>query len=305
MEEFFAEAGDPALSALPFLQMVGHRVVRAAHPGLGPHRNPGVEICLCCSGVFRWEVEGEAVTIRPGELSVTCPWELHGGVDSLLGPGRLAWIIISADGEPGRLSFGGAHTRAADEPLPELLPCGDEQWVSHVLTAKQGSYVGALPGAESVFDALISEVRQNRPARVAMVRSLTASLLIGVARAVEAIQRHGEPHTPESGPPEAILDTLRVVAEDPGRSWTTAQLAAHAGVGVTSFTSWCRRATGRSPRWFILEQRVERARELLHTTGMTVTEIALETGFSSSQHLSSAFRRLTGSTPTEHRRGRS
>jgi AraC family transcriptional regulator len=49
---------------------------------------------------------------------------------------------------------------------------------------------------------------------------------------------------------------------------------------------------------YIIRQRVERAKELLKYGELTLSEIAYNLGYSSVQHLSSQFKRITGLTPT-------
>lgn len=51
----------------------------------------------------------------------------------------------------------------------------------------------------------------------------------------------------------------------------------------------------------ITEVRIKEAKKFLSDTTMTVTEIALQVGFSSSQYFSKVFKRLTGMTATEYR----
>jgi AraC family transcriptional regulator len=51
----------------------------------------------------------------------------------------------------------------------------------------------------------------------------------------------------------------------------------------------------------LLQQRVERAKQLLKKTDQSIIEIALACGFSSHSHLSKQFRQLTGETPTAYR----
>jgi AraC family transcriptional regulator len=50
---------------------------------------------------------------------------------------------------------------------------------------------------------------------------------------------------------------------------------------------------------YIIRQRVERVKELLKYGEMTLSEIAYELGYSSVQHLSNQFKRITGLTPTQ------
>jgi transcriptional regulator of acetoin/glycerol metabolism len=76
-------------------------------------------------------------------------------------------------------------------------------------------------------------------------------------------------------------------------------LAAVAGLSKNHFSEAFRRSAGMPPHRWILVRRVERAKTLLLDPGLAVTEVAFAVGFSSSSHLSSAFRRVVGSTPSE------
>jgi AraC family transcriptional regulator len=52
----------------------------------------------------------------------------------------------------------------------------------------------------------------------------------------------------------------------------------------------------------VLRRRIERAKQLLRDTELPVLQVALRTGFASQSHLSTAFKRATGSTPGAYRR---
>jgi transcriptional regulator GlxA family with amidase domain len=79
------------------------------------------------------------------------------------------------------------------------------------------------------------------------------------------------------------------------------RLAREAGLSVPRFKVRFRAETGFPPAEFVLRRRIERARDLLQQGGRTVLEVALQTGFCSSQYFASAFRRISGSTPTAFR----
>lgn len=61
---------------------------------------------------------------------------------------------------------------------------------------------------------------------------------------------------------------------------------------------------GRSPRSEILRVRLEEVRRLLHTTDYSLERIAELTAFKTSSHLSVAFKRETGQTPSDYRQKR-
>lgn len=63
------------------------------------------------------------------------------------------------------------------------------------------------------------------------------------------------------------------------------------------------RATfGETPHDFITRRRMDRARHLLASGEMTVTEVCLEVGYSSLGSFSSKFQSLTGTPPTQYQR---
>ncbi|MBA3716569.1 MAG: helix-turn-helix transcriptional regulator [Pyrinomonadaceae bacterium] len=55
---------------------------------------------------------------------------------------------------------------------------------------------------------------------------------------------------------------------------------------------------------YVVERRIARAKLLLRTTTLPVTEIALRIGCANQQHFSTLFRRATGTTPTAYRAAR-
>ena len=58
---------------------------------------------------------------------------------------------------------------------------------------------------------------------------------------------------------------------------------------------------GRTPRAYLSERRIERARELLRTANLTVTEICYLVGFSSLGSFSARFKENVGVSPSEYR----
>jgi AraC family transcriptional regulator len=80
-------------------------------------------------------------------------------------------------------------------------------------------------------------------------------------------------------------------------------LAALAGISVRHFERAFRQSTGVPPHAYVMERRLQRARDLLiNQPAMPIEEITLRVGFSSSSHFSSAFRRQIGFTPTNFRK---
>jgi AraC-like DNA-binding protein len=79
------------------------------------------------------------------------------------------------------------------------------------------------------------------------------------------------------------------------------QLAAQCGLSTFHFIRAFRALTGDTPHQYLRNRRIARAKELLVTTPLPVTEICDQVGFSSLGSFSSLFRRLTGETPGAYR----
>lgn len=86
-----------------------------------------------------------------------------------------------------------------------------------------------------------------------------------------------------------------------GADIALSDLAALLGMPLDTFARRFRSSTGRAPYAYVLERRVARARTLLTTTEMDIASIAATLGFSSQAHMSTTFRRLTGTTPRAYR----
>jgi len=101
--------------------------------------------------------------------------------------------------------------------------------------------------------------------------------------------------------PATLRRILAKIDAELAEELTVAALVAEAGLSRSHFTRAFQNETGQSPRDFILNRRVARARELLSSTTIPLAEIPSLTGFSSQAHLSSAFKRIVGVSPGRYR----
>jgi AraC-like DNA-binding protein len=82
---------------------------------------------------------------------------------------------------------------------------------------------------------------------------------------------------------------------------TVERLAKMAGLSTFHFIRAFSAAFGETPHQYLRSRRIERAKDLLVTTMLPVTEICDQIGFQSLGSFTTLFRRLTGESPAEFR----
>ncbi len=80
------------------------------------------------------------------------------------------------------------------------------------------------------------------------------------------------------------------------------ELAAQATMSVRTFTRRFRAQVGTTPRQWLIQQRTERARELLEGSDLPVDEVAERSGFGTATSLRQHFRATLDTTPSAYRR---
>ena len=92
----------------------------------------------------------------------------------------------------------------------------------------------------------------------------------------------------------------------PDEEWPVHRLAEISAVSVAYFAREFKKAFGLPPHRYLLSRRIERASAMLRDTDLSITDIALQTGWTSLGTFGRIFRDITGASPGEIRaRGQS
>lgn len=120
---------------------------------------------------------------------------------------------------------------------------------------------------------------------------------------------NGKGRSPVAGPRRSQLSARQVrnlrdfVETELHRDIRLDHMAAVSGLSTEYFVRLFRATLGLSPYQYVIGRRVERVKALLAVGGQSLAEIASASGFSHQEHMSRMFRRLTGVTPGQYRRG--
>jgi len=101
-----------------------------------------------------------------------------------------------------------------------------------------------------------------------------------------------------------LLLAKRFVEDNLGAALSVESIARTVGTSAFHFAHAFRAATGLPPHRYLMQRRMEHAKSLLRETDLSLTEIALRVGYSSSSHFCVGFLNLTRTTPSRYRQGR-
>ena len=76
-----------------------------------------------------------------------------------------------------------------------------------------------------------------------------------------------------------------------------AEIAEVADLSQFHFSRSFRKTTGQTPQQYLMQQRIERAKELLAKNELPIIEVSLRTGFKNQSHFTTLFRKFTKLTP--------
>ncbi|MEE1824881.1 AraC family transcriptional regulator [Streptomyces sp. BE20] len=285
---------------------------------------------------------GDPVLVRPGDLALLRGPDAYrltdGGTDGLPAgpagpagvptagavlappaPGEAAEIVIgpgqvcSRDGVSvatemalGLRTWG--ETRPGDEQ-PSVLLTGtyqEEHEIGRRLLAHLPTLLVRPAGVNTTEDTLVrllaAEVTRAEPGQEVMLDRLLDLLVVGALRGWLSSPDGGAPAWLRAEHDEVVGPALRLLHDDPARAWTVAGLAAEVGVSRAGLARRFTSLVGEPPMAYLANRRLATAADLLRDPGHTIAWVARRVGYSDAFALSTAFKRVRGLTPQEHRR---
>jgi AraC-like DNA-binding protein len=167
--------------------------------------------------------------------------------------------------------------------LPPLLSLSNDQWDSPLVSL------------------LCDEVEKDQPGQAAVLDRLIDLLLIAVLRAWFTRPEAEAPAWYRSQGDPIVGRALHIMHGNPAHPWTVAGLAAEIGVSRAALSRRFHDLVGEPPMTFLTGWRLALAADLLCEPDATVGTVAEKVGYSSPFALSTAFKRVRGVSPQEHR----
>jgi AraC-like DNA-binding protein len=263
------------------VRVLGHYDTPTALPMLLSHSHGQVlEICYLERGEQTYEVNEQEYQMHGGDVFVTFPGEPHSTSGKPQTRGSLFWMLIAV--------------AKGSTPFLDLPKADGDALLRNLLHLPQRLFAGRpllLPLLRGLFADAASA---NDPLRTLRLRVGVWHFLMEVVAAAGA--------APAQVLSSEISAACEFVKAHPEEVLGAPELSKRAGLSVSHFSRKFREEMGMSISDFVLSQKIEHAQQLLSHRKLTVTEVAMRLGFSSSQYFATVFKRHTGRSPSEARR---
>lgn len=284
-----------APAALPGVKTVGFWDARHAQEwGLDWHRNEGIELTFLERGAVGFGVDDHSTKLRPGDLTITRPWQRHRVGDPNVGSGRVHWLIIDVSVRRPHQSW--------RWPAWLVLTRSDRDELTEYLRKNERPVWPATPEVRQCFQRVAVAVENDRQGdQVSRLAALINELFVLV---LEMLRQRRITLDAKLASSERTVELfwaeLQRSSEHLAARWTVEAMARQCGLGVTRFIHHTKKLTNATPIVHLTESRLKLAARLLRDEPRrSVLDIALTCGFASSQYFATVFSDQYGCTPTE------
>lgn len=269
---------------LPELQMFGWTSTpRATDLGLKSHTHENAyEICMIVGGSVQWWVGHEIYQLGKGDIYITRPDEPHGGIDEVLHPCALYWLILPLPQNSQR--------------LPGLTAKQSRELFHQLGKIKQRTFQSSTQ-LQTRFKQMHAELQDMSLLQPVALRACLHNLLIQLLR--DHDQAMQTSNAPRRSP--AIRRTMQWMAEHLTEDASVEEIAAIANLGVSRFHERFLAEVGLTPADYRTHLRIRQAQHLLRHTNQTITRISFDLGFSTSQYFATVFKKIVSTTPGRYR----
>jgi len=243
------------------------------------HSHEAFEFAYLVWGTTGWQAGGAVFQQNQGELFYALPRQPHG---------------------TAHRAHPAYHELLLGLRLSDLRGGADAAKTLRALS-RQGRQV--LRGAQEIEPVIRGLILQATTRRTGRSEVCAGYLQTFLGLLTQSASADGSPvHASGGLPCGAVQHALSFMSRELHRRVNLEEMAEASGLSVSQLCFHFRREVGMTPAAYHLRMRLGAAREALLAPHTSVTNVAMEFGFSSSQHFAMDFRRTFGTTPLAWRR---
>ncbi|GGW47938.1 AraC family transcriptional regulator [Arenibacter certesii] len=254
----------------------GHYKYNEVKPGLESHQHQGaLEICYCMKGQQHYKIGDSMYELNGNDILVVPPDTIHSTGKFPEDKGELFWLQILVCPSYGKLCN-----------LPNQQ---SDFLLNAILERSEYIFKGAFQ-LKLILEKLVLQFKKKDSilSRI-MVNQLLTELLI------ETVLLSQKKQQLSSTKKINILDTY--IVENLHRIIYVDELAKLVSMSTGYFKAWFKETAGMPPKEYVNRMKIEQAKVALQNS-TTVTKVAFDLGFTTSQYFATTFKKFTGYSPS-------
>lgn len=263
---------------IPPLHMMGHADFHTTFTKLDTHYHYTMEFVVILNGKQQYIVNDKQYILYGGDIFMTYPRERHG--NGGLPQEVCEFIWFQLDMSSSRNFLG-------------LMPSYSEYLFQHLLNYRQRIRKVPPKSLDILRQAFYQLSFEDPPCHL-LGYSLFLQFLVNNLCAAETV-------SPEPSYSPDIQKSLNYIRTHLSENPALEAISAYCGLSPSRFKAKFRDQLGITPHAYIISLKIDAAKILLQDPKYSITDVAFQLDFASSNHFSTVFKKHTGFTPTAFR----
>lgn len=263
---------------IPGLHMIGRADFKKAWDSLDTHYHKAMEVVVVLNGTQQYVVNDTKYSLYGGKLFITYPYEIHGNGEAPQNMCSFIWFQIDLTKKDSFLGLSG-------ERAEYLYSC-----ISRCSCRTMDVRSGELQLLQEAWEMM------NMPQKSKKMYGYTCFItFLTACFCDEQTETYDRDISPD------MFKALQYIHANLTSDIHLADIANAVNISEPHFKSKFRIQFGITPMRYITSQRIELAKTQLRNSSESITDIALNLSFSSSNYFATVFKRYTGYSPSEFR----